>query len=136
MLAKDKLKKKQYYKYLDNNVRLKKKKKAYLLLTWSLKGKLSSPLFRRENHWSYSLCVFVHYSALLSIKLTDWVSPYPFSESWEMRLATPCLISSFDNITFRSIKRYFFKRLFYSICSTFNVVMTIVFYEEIIVCFS
>lgn len=71
MLAKNKLKKKQYYKYLDN-VRLKKKKKSIFTSNMITKGKLSSPLFRRENHWSIH-CVCCVSAALLSIKLTGFL---------------------------------------------------------------
>lgn len=55
MLAKNKLKKKQYYKYLDN-VRLKKKKKSIFTSNMITKGKLFSPLSKRKP-LEYSLCV-------------------------------------------------------------------------------
>lgn len=95
MLAKQ-AEKETIIKYLTKTVRLKKKKSVFtssMITKWKL-----SPLSPfEEKIVGASLCVFVCFTTFYQIV---WVSPYPFSESWEMRLATPCLVSSFDNFTY------------------------------------
>ena len=100
------------------------------------KWKLSPLSPFEEKIVGASLCVFVCFTTFYQIV---WVSPYPFSESWEMRLATPCLVSSFDNFTFQNIKKFIFLSTFFILYILHSIYLfhiqcchNVAFYEDII----
>lgn len=114
-----------------------KKKKSVFTSSMITKWKLFSPLSPfEEKIVGASLCVFVCFTFYQIV----WVFSLPFQyESWEMRLATPCLVSSFDNFTFQSIKKFIFLSIFFILYVLYSIYLfyiqycyDIVFYEEIV----
>lgn len=105
----------------------------YLLLAWSLSGNSLSPLsFRREKH--HCVCLY----ALLSIKLSGFLLTLSVKVG-KLRLATPCLVSSFDNFTFQSIKKFIFFKRFFILYIQYSIYLfhiqycyNIMLYEEIV----